>query len=251
MTRRAAAALGLLAAFALAGPGATDLAERKKQLILDAFFGAVGARADVDAATREKILAMREGAVLVGEYSCIHQALLLLYDEYRRADALLLNERYAGAAEAFGRLQGSSDPYLAAYAKYRYGLAELNREQFEKAAAAFTSVLNEHPREAGCDVEAAFYRAIALGQSRDKENALVASMRFLEDYPDAPERYRQAMEQMLNELLQEWESPLYDLSGRMGKAARVIEGGDTGTNAQGEQREIVSILDELIKQAEA
>lgn len=247
---RLAIFLLVVAAAAAAAPDAADLVKLKRQRILDRFFQSIEARSDFDAQTKAKILALREGAVLEGEYGVIHQTLLLTNEEYRRADALLQGERFAAASEILARLKTSTDPYLAAYATYRFGLAELNRERYEEAGAAFTSVLNDHPREAGCDTEAAFYRAIALGQARQKEAALVAAKAFLADYPDAPERYRKAMEQMMNELLQTWESPLYDLSGRMKHAAGTIENGDTGDKAQGEQKEILAIIEELIRRQE-
>lgn len=239
--------LFLLAAAAAAGP---DLVELRRQKILEAFFRAVEARTDLDAEAKRRILAMREGAVLEGEYGVIHQSLLLVSSEYRRGDALLQNDRFAAASEVFERLSTAEDPYLRAYALYRYGLCELNREHYGKAAESFSRVLNEHSKEAGCDVEAAYYRAVALAQARDKENALVAAKRFLEDYPDAPERYRKAAEQLIHELLQQWESPLYDLSGRMQHAAGSIEGGDTGEKVQKEQKEILSVIEELLKRRE-
>jgi tetratricopeptide (TPR) repeat protein len=245
---RALLALSILAPLA-AAQSKSDLAEQLKQRKIDLFFRTIEADAKLDAALKQRILGLREGARLGGEFCCIHQALLELHPAYRQADALLLKDRFAAAADAFAALRTAGDAYLAAYATFRYGLAEMNRERFEPAVEAFTAVLNQY-REAGCDIEAAFYRAVCLGQVREKEEAIVAATRFLEDYPDAPERFRSAMEQMKNELLQEWESPLYDLSGRMKHVARSIDGGETGDKTQAEQAEIVAILDELIKKAE-
>ena len=86
-------------------------------------------------------------------------------------------------------LATSDDQYLKAYATFRYGLAEMNRERFEDAAANFQKVLNEWGRYVGCDIESAFYIAVCYGQMREKEKAIVSATRFLEDYPDAPERW--------------------------------------------------------------
>ncbi len=226
-----------------------ELARKLKERKIARFFQALDKHEALDAALKQKILKLREGATLGGEYGCIHQALLLLYPDYRRADALLLNERLEAAAGAFDRLRGAKDTYLKAYATYRYGVAQMNRERYEGAAAAFSEVLNDHGRYVGCDVDAAFYLVICLGQSLEKEKAIVAANKFLEDYPDAPERYRKAMEQIRNELAQEWESPLYELAGRMNHVARKIEGGETGEPTQEKQKEIVSIIDELIRRA--
>ncbi len=250
MIARSLTVLALLAAIASAEPAQVELAEKLKQKKIDRFFKAIEANKELPADVKEKVMRLKKGALLGGEYDCIHQSLVIMNDEYKRANAMLLNDRFAGAAEILQRIAKTKDEYLAGYAKYRFGLAEINRERYEQAVVAFTDVINTYGRRIGCDVDAAFYLAVALGQSREKEKAIVASKRFLEDYPDAPERYRKATEQMLNELLQDWESPLYDLSSRMQHIGRVIEAGDTGKRPQAGQKEIVSILDELIKKAQ-
>jgi len=218
---------------------------------IDRFFKKMAEREDVDAATKEKIAKLQPGALLGGEYGCMHQSLLLLDADYKKADALLLGERFAAAADLYKRIAaGTEDQYLKAFATYRYGLAEMNREHFEEAADAFQTVLNEWGRYVGCQVECAYYIAVCYGQMREKEKAIVAATRFLEDYPDAPERYKASMEQMKNELVQEWESPLYDLAGKMNHVGREIEKGETGAPTQKKQGEIIEILNELIKKAE-
>ncbi|MHC4971043.1 MAG: tetratricopeptide repeat protein [Planctomycetota bacterium] len=226
-----------------------ELARKLKERKIARFFKTLEGHEALDAALKAKILKLKEGATLGGEYGCIHQALLLLHPDYKRADALLLNERLEAAAGQFDKLRGATDTYLKAYATYRYGVAQMNRERYEEAAAAFSEVLNDHGRYVGCDIDSAFYLVICLGQALEKEKAIVAANAFLEDYPDAPERYRKAMEQIRNELVQEWESPLYELAGRMNHVARKIEGGETGKPTQEKQQEIVSIIDELIRRA--
>lgn len=247
--RRALPPLALLAAVVCAEAPNAELAKKLRQRKTDRFFQSIEGR-DIDPETKKQVLLLRQGAILGGEFGCIHQALLALHPGYRQADDLLQEERYAAAGDAFARLMTSPDKYLAGYATYRFGLCEMNRERYEEAAAVFTKVLNEYGRIVGCDVGAAFYRAVCLGQNRDKDQAIVAAQRFLDDYPDAPERYRKAMEQMKAELVQEWESPLYDLAGRMNHVASKIKGGDTGEATQSKQKEIVSIIEELIKKAE-
>jgi len=227
-----------------------ELAKKLKERKVQRFFSKTEKRQDLDAALKASIAKLQPGAILGGEYGCIHQALLQMEPDYKKADALLLGERFAAAADLYKRLATSDDQYLKAYATFRYGLAAMNRERFEDAAANFQKVLNEWGRYVGCDIESAFYIAVCYGQMREKEKAIVSATRFLEDYPDAPERYKAAMEQMKNELVQEWESPLYDLAGKMNHVGRQIEKGDTGNPTQGKQKEIVDILTELIKKAE-
>ena len=41
----------------------------------------------------------------------------------------------------------SDNEYLRAYATFRYGLAQMNREDFEECIAAFTTVLNDYGRD--------------------------------------------------------------------------------------------------------
>jgi len=227
-----------------------ELARKLKERKIARFYAKIEARTDIDAALKAKIVALQKGALLGGEYGCIHQSLLLTSADYKRADALLLSERFAASADLFKRVAASDDQYLKAYATYRYGLAEMNRERYEESADAFQTVLNQWGRYVGCDIDCAFYITVCFGQMREKEKAIVAATRFEEDYPDAPERYKRAMEQMKNELMQEWESPLYDLAGRMTQVGRQIKKGETGNPTQGKQKEIVDILNELIKKAE-
>jgi len=242
--------LPLLCALAAAEGPKAELVKKMQERKIERFFAHVEADRHLDPVARAKILKLREGALLGGEFCCMHQALLEMHPDYRRGDAMLLDERYAAAAEVFTALAQRDDEYLKAYATFRLGLAEMNRERYEPANAAFRKVLDEYGRHVGCDTEAAFYHAYSLSRSRRKEEAMVGAKRFLEDYPEAPQRYRQAMEQMLNELMQAWESPLYDLSDRMDEVAKKIEDGDTGSKTQGNQKEIVDIIEQLIKKAE-
>ena len=232
-----------------AAPNA-ELAKKLKQRKIDRFFKQIEADRLMPGPLKAKVLKFREGATLGGEYGCIHQSLLEIYPDYKAADALLYNERFEAAADALTKLRSHENEYVKAYALFRFGLCEMNRDNFEEAAAIFQDVLNKYGRYVGCDIESAYYRVICLGQSREKEAAITAAKNFLRDYPDASERYRKSMEQVLNELVQEWESPLYDLAGRMDKAAREIERGKTGKGTQVEQKEIVDIIEELIKRAE-
>jgi len=251
MTMRRLLCLFLLPALAWGeGPASVELAEKLKERKIARFFATVEKDGSLPADLKADVLKLREAGLLGGEFDCIHQALLRLHPDYQRADALLQSERLGAAAERFGALRESTDEYVRAYATFRYGVAQMNRERYEEASEAFTAVLNDHRKLSGCDVDAAFYLVVCLGQEREKEKAIAAANAFLKDYPDAPERYRMAMEQIKNELVQEWESPLYDLAGRMNHVARKIEGGETGEDTQVKQGEIVSIIDELIKRAE-
>ncbi|HEX5137336.1 MAG TPA: hypothetical protein VFY93_10205 [Planctomycetota bacterium] len=239
----------LAAAVRAEAPASTELVEKLRQKKISRFFSRIEADATIPEALRKDVLKLREAGLLGGEFDCIHQALLLMNPDYQRADALFQSERYGAAAERLDPLRRSPDEYVRAYATFRYGLVQMNRERYEEAGQAFIQVLNEF-RFAGCDVDAAFYVVVCLGQEREKEKAIAAANAFLKDYPDAPERYKQAMEQLKNELVQEWESPLYDLAGRMTQVAKKIEGGETGEETQGKQKEIVNIIEELIKKAE-
>jgi len=76
--------LFLMAAFAAADTSTSALAERLRQRKIDRFFKSIEADNGLDAATKQKLMALKEGALLGGEYGAIHQALLERYPHYRR-----------------------------------------------------------------------------------------------------------------------------------------------------------------------
>ena len=109
-------ALALLFVLPASAQDARKLEEAKafKQKKIAFFFNKTAARTDLDAATKAKIMELQKGALLGGEYGCIHQSLLLSNADYKRADALLLGERYAAAADLFQRVAASDEYYLRA-----------------------------------------------------------------------------------------------------------------------------------------
>ena len=170
-------ATAVLVSVAAAQADKNALVERLRKLKIERYFKSVQENPDLDAKVKQRILRMREDATLGGEQDVIHQALILAYKDYKRGVALFTAEREKDALGTFRELMDSEDKYLKAYAGYRYGLCYLHLERFEDAAAAFTSVLNEYGRRVGCDIDAAFYLAVALGQDLQKEKALVAAQR--------------------------------------------------------------------------
>ena len=70
-----------------------ELARKLKERKIARFFQTVEGHESLDAVLKAKVAKLKDGATLGGEYGCIHQALLILYPDYKRADALLLNER--------------------------------------------------------------------------------------------------------------------------------------------------------------
>ena len=87
----------LLTALTLAD-GAADMAKKLKQRKIDRFFKTIS-ESDIDAEAKKQVMLLKDGAILGGEYGCIHQTLLLLEADYKRADALLLGERFTAAVE--------------------------------------------------------------------------------------------------------------------------------------------------------
>ena len=117
---RIAIALALLAAlaWAQAGPNA-ELARKLKERKIQRFFSRIEKDDSIPAVDKAKIMKLREGGILGGEYGAIHQALLSLHPDYKRADELLLAERLAAAVERFDTLRQDEDEYVAAYSASR------------------------------------------------------------------------------------------------------------------------------------
>jgi tetratricopeptide (TPR) repeat protein len=185
-----------------------------------------------------------------GKAVAITEGLRELYPEFRDALSLLGEENLDAAVTALGKFRDSSDPYLAAEASYYLARAYLLGERYEDALPLLEDAAGKWAGKTTRDGEAMFLRGVAYGQLLQRKEAMECLTRFLEQFPDAPERMRVGAFRQLEVLKLYEEGTLTDVQVRMDYSRRKLTLEDTGTTTRQQQDKIIEILAKLIKEAE-
>lgn len=185
------------------------------------------------------------GADFVGE------SMIRIWPEYREALHQFQQDYPLKAAETLtSALSGTTDPYRLAAGSYYKARCLLKLDEFEGALPLLEKVAGELAPYSQVEAEAAFYLAATRAQALDREGAIAALEAFLAKYVNAPERYRIVAEQLRDDLKYRGENELLDLSDRMKSVERLLDKAKSGEPTQEKQKEIVEILDKLIKKHE-
>lgn len=181
----------------------------------------------------------------------IGEALLRVYSDYRKAMRSWLRQYHDKAAKRLMQVSADADnDYLLAHANYFLARADLQRGLFEKAEKNLADLAKHELDFFHRDYEVVFYLGLAQGQLLKREQALKTFARFGKEHGDAPERYRILANKIASELKVRGENELYDLADRMTLVERFLSKKHSGKPTQAKQKEIVEILDRLIKLAE-
>lgn len=245
--------LGGLLAVLLATPayGAVRTIEQETRII-DSFIGAMQENKElpadqvqkaVDAATALK--AEEEGRPIA-----ITEGLRELYPAFREALQALGEEKLDAARTSLTDLASASDPYLAAEASYFLARVQLLQERYEDALPLLDSIEAEHADQSLRTGEALFLKGVAQAQMLKRKDAIASLERYLEENPGAPERMKIGAWRQLEQLKLIEDGTLSDVFVRMDFSRRRLALEDSGGNTQTEQKKIISILEQLIKEAE-
>lgn len=180
----------------------------------------------------------------------IGDGLVVLYPEFSAVMDALGEERIDDAVAQLSTLSQHADPYLAAAAGFMQARAEIMREQYAAAIPLlekFTTEQNEFSTQVG---DALYFLGMCQSAMLENEKAITSLVNFLEQYPNAPERMRVGAWRRLQELRSIEEGSMTDVLQRMEFSRRQLQGQDTGDRTQEEQFKIVSMLNQLIEQAE-
>jgi hypothetical protein len=191
----------------------------------------------------------------------IHKVLLERSPEYKAAVEKF--ERDGTNAEDFLPIVAkASDPALKAHALYFEGRAYLARDEFEKAAAAFSDVRGALHLDTPWADEATLYLGYSYARTPELDEqaeiaertrarhcleTIVGAEDHKATYRDAPERVRESAGWLLRELRGEGLGPLLELAKRMETIERLIDRERTDTPVQRKQEEVVVVLDKLIE----
>jgi tetratricopeptide (TPR) repeat protein len=185
-----------------------------------------------------------------GRPLAITEGLRELYPAFREALQEMGEENFSGAAAALGSLTESPDPYLAAEASYFLARVQLLEERYEEALPLLNKLETDYADQSMRAGEALFLKGIAQAQMLKRQDAIDSLQRFVDENPSAPERLRIGAERQIQQLKMVAEGTLSDVFVRMDFSRRRLALEDAGEQTQEEQKKIVAILDQLIKEAE-
>jgi tetratricopeptide (TPR) repeat protein len=239
------AALLWLGLTALPPPAAAD----DNQKVLEAFAAHLDSlpASDSVAAAKAAFAKLRDSQQ--DQSLAINAALMALDPAYQTA-VTAADSGNPQAIAALGEFVTAADPFLAADAAFVQSRALLAGEQFEQAVPRLES-LTQKQSEYSTQVDVALY-FLGLAQAKMLRNAdaIETLGRFLQTYPEAPERLRVSAWQQIQNLSGIEEGQLTDVHQRMDFSRRKLTLEETGQMTQDQQTRIVDLLAKLIRDQE-
>jgi len=218
----------------------------------DSFRTAIADRQDLDSGLKSQVVAKYDQLIGQGVSSqdAITECLQVAHPEYRRALSALESDNLAAALKGLEALSDSSDRFLAADAAFFLGRSYLLAGQHENAVPhlqKLTDALRDSTARTG---EALYYLGTAQAGLLQIEPAMENLIRFLQTEAAAPERLKEGAYNQLVRLEQAKKNQLVDAELRMGYSERRLDQAMPDAETQTEQAKVVSILNQLIEEAE-
>ena len=195
----------------------------------------------------EKVRLLEESWEAGSSEDPIGDALLFLDDAYAAADQSYAEGEVSKAQAAIEKvLEAARNPNVVAYAKLLQAKIRADGGDVEGALPLFQDLWDHSRDRMTADHEVRFYIAFSRAQLYERDAAIREFQAYLVEFPDAPERFLEAVRVVLRDLLLEGANPLLDVAGRMGEVKTLLRKEQTGDPTQTKQKDVVSILDELI-----
>src|SRR4051812_22679258 len=245
---------GLLAVALLAAAPALAAVRTVEQetKIVDGFIEAV--KGNKEFASDQAQKAIDAAAALKTEEDgrpiAITEGLRELYPAFRDALKALSEENLTAAATSLNDLTKAGDPYLAAEASYFLARVQLLQERYEDALPLLDVIETKFSDKSMRSGDALFLKGVAQAQMLKRKDAITSLERYLNENPNAPERMKIGAWRQLEQLKLIEDGTLSDVFAKMEFSRRRLALEDSGKPTQEEQKKIVSILDQLIKEAE-
>lgn len=226
---------------------------RATEKIVSTFVEAVRAHAAYPAAAREFVAAKASGATADNAGDFLNSALAVCSSDFADALKAMEDERIADAADRFERLAAGDEPFMAVNAANLAATAMVEMEQFPRALAVLEPIFNQY---APLDryTPGADHMLFMLGYSCIRELRYDAAKailtRFLQTYPQAPQRLRVTATQIVTEIDRRIPGKLGDVRDLLAYAHHRIELGETGEPVALRQQQAVALLDNMIQEAE-
>ena len=187
------------------------------------------------------------------EYSQIEAitiGLTLMYPEYEKAINATQSDNVEDAINALRPHIDSDDSFLAADASFYMARSLMNVEQHENALPLLENLsdkLAEYTLHAG---PAVYFRGVAQANLLENQRAIKSFAKFLESYPDSPERLRVAAWRQIQMIQSIKEGAMDDILQRMDFSRRRLQIERTDDVTQDEQEKIITMLAKLIREQE-
>jgi tetratricopeptide (TPR) repeat protein len=172
--------------------------------------------------------------------------------DFGKAYALFEQKQYKEAAEAFKKqLNAQESTYLSATQHYLYAESLSKAGSVWDAVEAYGVVMSEMPERISLAAASAASQADLFEKMGRRYYALDTYVKCLKNYglTLSKEEYDDLFKKV--EALQKiYKDPLASASGMMGDVQKRLESVDSGKETQAKEREIVALLEDLIKTAE-
>lgn len=180
----------------------------------------------------------------------LQTALRAAYPAYREAMVAYQMERNDLARERLLPLAGHVDPYLATHAAFHLAAIDLREERYEDALPLLDRILTEHMERHLFFPDLLLYRAEALAHLLRVGEAMQMLHTYQLGFPeDDPARQRHAAG-LLARLAAYRQGTITEADLLMAYSRRRLHLLDPGATTQAQQKKILAILDETIKQLE-
>ncbi|HOB73360.1 MAG TPA: uL15m family ribosomal protein [Phycisphaerae bacterium] len=177
----------------------------------------------------------------------------ILSEPYRNAVAALEKEEYPQAEAALRSMTDNKDPYVSLHASALLARALVEQEKLEEAQAVLAPLATREQdliEKSFLEAEVDFLLGYCQLSNLYYEEAQRTLQNFERQHPDAPERFRLSVRQMLQELAARRPEGLGEVADLMVYAGRRLGVGRADKPVQTRQERAVELLNKLIKEAE-
>lgn len=218
----------------------------------DSFLASVEASGTLTGDQKQKIQDTFNRLVSDGtsEKEAITQCLTETYPEYKTALAELDTDDAQGGLTRLEALLKSDNRFLAADAAFFLGRAYLLNGQHEQAIEPLALLSGEWQEQTLRDVESLYYLGTAQAGLLKNQEAMDTLVRFLQEDTDSPERLRMGAYSQVVKLQKIRQDSLEDAQNRMEYSQRRLELSQPDQDTQTQQDKVVSILSQLIEEAQ-
>ena len=220
--------------------------------VVNSFVDHVNSLSSIDDAKKQEIKTLIE-TLRADEYSqmeAITASLAKIYPEYDSAIMSTQDDDQQTAISNLLPFATSDDKFLAADASFYLARTLMNEQRHEEAIPVLDRLaedLGGYTLHAG---PAMYFSGVAQANLLENQRAITSFTRFLDEYPDAPERLRVAAWRQIQTIQTIKEGALDDILQRMDFSRRRLEIENTDEKTQEEQDKVVGMLAKMIREQE-